>query len=256
MNNSKSTFPVKVLTIDVGGTNVKVLASGHESRRKFPSGPTLTPDRMVIEVQKLVTDWNYDVVTIGYPGLVLGGQPAREPHNLGPGWVRFDFARAFRCPVKIINDAAMQALGTYNGGIMLFLGLGTGLGSALIVDGGIVLPIELGHLSYRKGTFEDYVGLCGLKRLGKKKWRKHVNFGIARLIEAIHPDDVVLGGGNARLLKELPPGCRAGGNAYAFAGGFRMWEHEDEPRSRSKPPQQVKQNIEEMGGATSWRQHA
>jgi polyphosphate glucokinase len=256
MNNSKSTFPVKVLTIDIGGTNVKILATSHEGRRKFPSGPTLTPDRMVTEVRKLVTDWKYDVITIGYPGLVLDGQPTREPHNLGPGWVGFDFARAFGCPVKIINDAAMQALGTYNSGIMPYLGLGTGLGSALIVDGGIVLPIELGHLSYRKGTFEDYVGLRGLKRLGKKKWRKHVNFGIARLIEAIHPDDVVLGGGNAKLLKELPPGCRAGDNAYAFAGGFRMWEHGDEPRSRSKPPQQVKQNIEEMGGAKSWRQHA
>jgi polyphosphate glucokinase len=256
MNNSKSTFPVKVLTIDIGGTNVKVLATSHEGRRKFPSGVTLTPDRMVTEVRKLVTDWQYNVVTIGYPGLVLDGQPAREPHNLGPGWVGFDFARAFGCPVKIINDAAMQALGTYNCGIMLYLGLGTGLGSALIVDGGIVLPIELGHLSYRKGTFEDYVGLRGLKRLGKKKWRKHVNFGIARLIEAIHPDDVVLGGGNAKLLKELPPGCRAGDNAYAFAGGFRLWEYPGESRIRPKPLQQVNRKIEEMGEAKSWRQPA
>jgi polyphosphate glucokinase len=216
---------MKVLAVDIGGNNVKILVTGHKTPRKFPSGPTLTPDRMVTEVKKLAADWKYDVVAIGYPGLVLEGRPAREPHNLASGWIGFDFARAFGCAVKVINDAAMQALGTYNGGTMLFLGLGTGLGSTLVVDGGFVVPMELAHLSYRKGTtFEDYIGIRGLKRLGKKKWRKHVAFVVARLIETLHPDDVVFGGGNARRLKKLPAGCRVGANAYAFVGGFRLWE--------------------------------
>jgi polyphosphate glucokinase len=188
MNNGASPS-LRVLAVDIGGTSVKILATGQETRRKFPSGRTLTPDRMVREVRKLAADWKYDMVAIGYPGLVAGGRPVREPNNLGPGWVGFDFARTFCSPVRIINDAAMQALGSYNGGTMLFLGFGTGLGSALVVEGGIVLPMELGRLSYRKGTFEDYVGVNGLKRLGKKKWRKHVAFGIARLIDALHTDD-------------------------------------------------------------------
>ena len=178
---------------------------------------------MVRGVKELVTDWNYDVVTIGYPGLVLRGRPVAEPHNLAHGWVRFDYEAALERPVRFINDAAMQALGSYQGGKMLFLGLGTGLGSTLIVDG-IVEPMELGHLPYKKGTYEDYVGIRGLERLGKKKWREAVNDVVARLVAALEPDDIVLGGGNVKKLKELPPGCRVGDNANAFLGGFRVWE--------------------------------
>jgi len=214
---------MNVLVIDVGGTNVKLLASGQDAPRKFRSGPALTPRRMVAGVKKTTKDWKYDVVTIGYPGLILQGRVASEPHNLAPGWIRFDFERAFGCPVKLINDAAMQALGSYRGGTLFFLGLGTGLGSALVADGTLV-PMELAHLSYRSGTYEDYVGLRGIERLGKKRWRQHVAYGVTRLIAALHPDDVVLGGGNVKKLKELPPGCRAGNNANAFLGGFRLWE--------------------------------
>jgi polyphosphate glucokinase len=213
---------MNVLAVDVGGTNVKVLATGQNEARKFPSGRQLTPKQMVSGVKQIAKDWKYDVVAIGYPGLVLEGKPAKEPHNLGRSWVGFDFKSAFGCPVKIINDAAMQALGSYKGGLLLFLGLGTGLGSALVHEGHVV-PMELGHLSYRNGTYEDYVGLRGLKRFGKKKWRRHVAFGVARLIDALHPDDVVLGGGNAKKLKEFLPTCRAGDNANAFLGGFRLW---------------------------------
>ncbi len=219
-----------ILSIDIGGTNIKILATGQEIPRKIPSGPTLTPDEMVREVQQLARGWKYDVVAIGYPGLVLGGRPALEPHNLGRGWVGFDYEQAFGCPVRIINDAAMQALGSYKRGTMLFLGFGTGLGSALVVAGGVVIPMELGHLSYRKATFEDYVGIRGLKRLGRKRWRKHILRGVARLIESLHPDDIVLGGGNAKRLKKLPAGCRLGDNAYAFAGGFRLWADQAVPK--------------------------
>ena len=214
---------MNVLVVDVGGTNVKILATGHETPRKFPSGPTLTPERMVLGVQQIAAEWEYDVVTVGFPGPVLRGRAAAEPHNLGQGWLGFDFDSAFGCPVKLINDAAMQALGSYNCGKMLFLGLGTGLGSAMVIDG-ILQPMELGHLPYRKATFEDYVGLRGLERLGKKKWRRCVMDIVARLTAALEPDDVVLGGGNVKELKELPPGCRAGNNASAFRGGFRLWE--------------------------------
>jgi polyphosphate glucokinase len=167
------------------------------------------------------------VVSIGYPGPVLRGRPVSEPHNLGRGWVGFDYQAAFGCPVKLVNDAAMQALGSYKGGKMLFLGLGTGLGSTLIVDG-IVEPMELGHLPYKKGTYEDYVGLRGLEKRGKEKWRDSVADVVARLIAALEPDDVVLGGGNLKELKELPPGCRAGDNANAFLGGFRLWDEAGE----------------------------
>jgi polyphosphate glucokinase len=212
-----------VLVVDVGGTNVKILATGQDERRRFPSGPALTPQRMVSGVKKLAKGWKYDVVSIGYPGLVLRGRPIVEPHNLAKGWVGFDYRAAFRRPVKILNDAAMQALGSYKGGTMLFLGLGTGLGSAL-VDHGVVEPLELGHLPYRKGTYEDYLGLRGLEKRGKKKWRKHVADVVERLAAALEPEDVVLGGGNVKLLKELPPGCRVGDNGNAFVGGFRMWE--------------------------------
>jgi polyphosphate glucokinase len=214
---------MNVLVVDVGGSNVKLLASGQKDSRKFVSGPTLTPVRMAAQVKELCRDWSYDVVTIGYPGPVLHGAPVAEPHNLTPGWVGFDYQAAFGCPVKLINDAAMQALGSYRGGKMLFLGLGTGLGSTMVVEG-IIEPMELGHLPYRKGTYEDYVGVRGLERVGKKKWRRYVADVVARLIAALQPDDVVLGGGNVTKLKELPPGCRAGDNANAFLGGFRLWE--------------------------------
>jgi polyphosphate glucokinase len=213
-----------VLVVDVGGTHVKILATGQVIHRMFASGSTLTPERMVSEVRQLAADWNYEVVSMGYPGPVLRGRPVSEPHNLGTGWVGFNFEAAFGCPIKIINDAAMQALGSYKGGKMLFLGLGTGLGSALIADG-IIEPMELSHLPYRKRTFEDYVGMRGLKRFGKKKWRRFVVDVVARLTAALEPDDVVLGGGNVHKLDELPPGTRAGDNANAFAGGFRLWEN-------------------------------
>lgn len=214
---------MKVLVIDVGGTHVKLLATGQSRRREFESGPTLTPDEMVARVRKLASDWRCDAVSIGYPGLVLDGRVAAEPQNIGSGWIGFDFERAFGRPVKIANDAAMQALGSYAKGTTLFLGLGTGLGSALVVAGHVV-PMELAHLPYRKATIEDYVGLRGLERLGKKKWRKHVGFVVERFTAALHPDEIVIGGGNARKLKALPPGCRAGSNANAFAGGLRMWD--------------------------------
>jgi polyphosphate glucokinase len=213
---------MKVLVVDVGGTHVKILATGQSVRREFLSGATLTPKRMVAGVKKLAVDWKYDVVSIGYPGVVLKGRVASEPYNLGPGWVGFNFEAAFGCPVKLINDAAMQALGSYKGGEMLFLGLGTGLGTAMVVEG-IVVPMEVGHLPYEEGTFEDYVGLRGLNRLGKKKWEKHLASVVKRLTAALLPDDVVLGGGNAKRLKELPPRCRLGDNANAFLGGFRLW---------------------------------
>jgi polyphosphate glucokinase len=213
---------MKILAIDIGGTHVKILVSRQTEHREFPSGPTMTPAQMVAGVKKLAAGWKYDVVTIGYPGAVLHNRPVMEPHNLGPGWVGFDYRKAFGRPVKVINDAAMQALGSYRGGKMLFLGLGTGLGTAMIVDG-VIEPMELAHLPYKKATFEDYVGLCGLERLGRKKWRQHVADVVARLAAALEPDDIVIGGGNARKLKELPPGSRLGDNANAFVGGFRIW---------------------------------
>jgi len=214
---------MNVLVIDIGGTHVKVLATGQKVHREFDSGPALTPKRMVSEVRKIAADWRYDVVSIGYPGPVLRGRPVSEPWNLAKGWCGFNFEAAFKRPVKVFNDAAMQALGSYKRGKMLFLGLGTGLGSALIVDG-IVEPMELGHLPYRKATFEDYVGIRGLEKHGKKKWRRYVADVVERLAAAIEPDEVVLGGGNVKKLKELPSGSRAGDNTKAFVGGFRLWE--------------------------------
>ena len=216
---------MNVLVVDVGGTHVKILATGQKDHRQFESGPVMTAKQMVSGVRKIAREWSYDVVSIGYPGPVLHGCPIAEPHNLGRGWVGFDFAKAFRRPVKVVNDAAMQALGSYKHGKMLFLGLGTGLGSALVLNG-IVEPMELGHLPYRDGVFEDYVGLRGLEKHGRKKWRRYVSDVVARLIAAIEPDDVVLGGGNVKQLREMPPGCRAGDNANAFLGGFRLWEKE------------------------------
>jgi len=214
---------MKILVIDVGGTHVKILATGQKEKREFPSGPSLTARQMVGKVKRLARDWKHDVVSIGYPGPVLHNRVVAEPHNLGRGWMGFDFRRAFECPVRVINDAAMQALGSYRGGKMLFLGFGTGLGSALIVDG-IVEPMELGHLPYRKGTYESYVGIRGLEKRGKKRWRRDVADVVGRLRAALEPTDVVLGGGNAKLLKKLPEGCRAGDNAAAFLGGFKLWE--------------------------------
>jgi len=214
---------MNVLVVDVGGTHVKILATGQTEKREFESGPGLTAQTMVASVRKLAADWTYDVVSIGYPGPVLRNRPVADPHNLGPGWMGFDFEAAFQCPVKVLNDAAMQAMGSYQGGKLLFLGFGTGLGTALIVDG-IVEPMELGHLPYKKGTYEDYVGLRGLQEYGKKHWRKNVADVVERLAAALEPDDIVLGGGNAKLLHELPPRCRLGDNANAFTGGFRMWE--------------------------------
>jgi len=219
---------MNVLVIDIGGTGVKLLATGQDAPRKFPSGPDLTPEQMAAGVVQAAAGWDYEAVSVGYPGPVLHGRPLLDPVNLGPGWVGFDFAAALGRPVKVVNDAAMQALGSYEGGKLLFLGLGTGLGSAMIADG-VIEPMELAHLPYRKATFEDYVGIRGLKRLGKKKWRRAVFDVVARLTAALEPDYVVLGGGNVKRLKELPPKCRAGDNANAFLGGFRLWESADQP---------------------------
>ncbi len=214
---------MKVLVLDVGGTHVKALATGADEPRKFESGPGLTPRRLVAGVEALVADWRYEAVSIGYPGRVVRGAIVAEPKNLGHGWVGFDFSRAFGAPVKIVNDAAMQALGSDPGGRMFFLGLGTGMGSAMVVDG-LVVPMELGHLPYRKGrTYEDYVGLRGFERLGKRKWRKHVRKVIGLFRAALEPDTIVVGGGNARRLAALGPDVRIGSNANAFSGGFRLW---------------------------------
>ncbi|PYX66117.1 MAG: ROK family protein [Acidobacteria bacterium] len=215
---------MKVLIIDVGGTNVKFRATGHKTARSFPSGAKLTPRQMVRGVKELAADWKYDAVTIGYPGVIKNGRVVKEPQNLAPGWVGFNFKGAFGCPVKVINDAAMQALGSYKRGLMLFLGLGTGLGSALIADG-VVVPLDLAHLSYKHGSYEHYMGLRGLKRLGKSRWRKHVADVAKRFMAAIHPDDLVLGGGVAKDLGKPPKGCRMGDNADAFLGGSRLWEN-------------------------------
>jgi polyphosphate glucokinase len=226
---------MNVLVVDIGGTHVKVLGTGQDTERTFVSGPTLTPKRMVSGVRKLVADWKYDVISIGYPGPVLRNRPIAEPWNLGRGWVGFNFGVAFKRPVKVVNDAAMQALGSYDRGKMLFLGLGTGLGSAMVVDG-IVEPMELGHLPYKKATFEDYVGVRGLEKHGKKKWRRYVTDVVEHLVAALEPEDVVLGGGNVHKLKKLPPGCRAGDNTNAFRGGFRLWEEaKNSTRSQSRP---------------------
>ncbi len=218
---------MKILVIDVGGTHVKVLATGKRNHVEIPSGPEMTAPKMAAAVRAAIAGWKFDAVSIGYPGLVLHGRIASEPHNLGSGWVGFDFRKAFGKPARIVNDAAMQALGSYRGRRMLFLGLGTGLGSAMIVEGELE-PMELAHLPYKKGrTYEDYVGLAGLKRLGKRKWRRHVSDVVTQLKTALEADYVVLGGGNARLIKSLPPGARLGDNANAFRGGFRLWKAGD-----------------------------
>jgi len=214
----------KILAIDVGGSNVKLLLSTDGSeKRRFRSGPELTPEELVAGVEHLTSDWSFERVSIGIPSPVHAGRVVSEPANLGGGWVGFDFQEALGKPTRVVNDAAMQALGSYEGGKMLFLGLGTGLGSALVVDG-IVEPMELAHLPFRKATFEDYLGLRGQKRLGKKKWRDAVAEAIERLSAALLPDYVVLGGGEAKKLHELPENVRLGANDNAFLGGFRLWD--------------------------------
>ena len=211
-----------VLAVDVGGSHVKVLLNGSDDRRRFVSGKRLTAEQMVTRVLEIAQDLEYEAVTVGVPAPVLAGRVVHEPANLGKGWAGFDYQSAFGKPTKLINDAAMQALGSYQGGRMLFLGLGTGLGSTMIVDR-IIEPMELGHLPFRKATFEDYVGERGRVRLGNKRWRKAVLETIDRLVAALEPEYVVLGGGNAERIEDLPPTCRLGANQDAFLGGFRLW---------------------------------
>jgi len=221
---------VKTLVVDVGGTNIKVLATGRRKPIKIPSGPQMTPRLMVRGVREATATWKYDVVTIGYPGPVVRGRAVRDPWNLGKGWLGFDFKKAFRRPVRIINDAAMQALGSYAGGNMLFLGLGTGLGSAMIHDG-VLIPMELAHLPYQRGySYEEYLGEDGMKRLGKRAWRRQVARVTELFMAALEIDYVVYGGGNARHLRELPPNALLGSNANAFKGGFRLWSGDYTPR--------------------------
>ena len=211
-----------VLTVDVGGSHVKEVLNGLDERRRFASGPELTPEQMVAGVLEQTADWEYVGVSVGVPAPVVGGKVVREPVNLGDGWVGFDFEKAFGKATKVVNDAAMQAFGSYDGGRMLFLGLGTGLGTTLIIDG-FVVAMEVQHMPFRKATFEDYVGERGLERLGLKRWRKALVEVIEVYVAAFQPDYVVLGGGNARDVGELPPNCRLGHNEDAFLGGFRLW---------------------------------
>jgi hypothetical protein len=216
----------RVLVIDIGGSNVKLFATGHAGRVKIPSGPQLTPRQLVKGVKEATAGWRYDVITIGYPGAIVRGRISREPINLGPGWMGFNFARALGRPVRMINDAAMQALGSYRGRSMLFLGLGTGLGTTLIRNG-VVVPLEVAHLPYRDGkSYEEVIGDAGLLVLGRKRWRRHVFIVVDLMLEAFVADYAVLGGGNVRLLEELPPRSRRGNNAHAFRGGERMWHDE------------------------------
>ncbi len=227
--------PMKTLVIDVGGTHIKLLATGQKEALKIVSGPVMTAEEMVRDVLTATSHWDYQVVSMGYPGPVVDGRPLSEPHNLGAGWIELDYQGRFGRPVRLINDAAMQALGSYQGGRMLFLGLGTGLGSAMVI-GKTVVPLELAHLPYRKGrTFEDYVGLRGLDRFGKKKWHRAVADVVRRLKAAVVADYVVLGGGNAKRLRSLPPDARLGDNRNAFLGGFRLWEEDVSIASPSHP---------------------
>ena len=212
-----------VLAVDVGGSHVKALTSTRRERRRFVSGPALTAEQMVAGTLEVVAGWTYSRVTVGIPAPIRGGKVVHDPANLGRGWVGFDFEAAFGKPTQIVNDAVMQAVGSYQGGRMLFLGLGTGLGSALVVDG-VIQPLELGHLPYRKSTFEDYVGERSLKKRGKKQWAKDVFDTVARLSAAMEPDEIVLGGGGVDELHALPDGCRRGENENAFLGGFRLWD--------------------------------
>jgi polyphosphate glucokinase len=212
-----------VLVVDVGGNHIKVLASGEQESRRADSGPNMTSAQMVETAKKLADDWTWDRVSVGIPSPVHGGRVVAEPANLGKGWVDFDYESAFGKPTKVVNDAAMQALGSYEGGKMLFIGLGTGLGSAFVANG-FVQPMELGHLPYKKATFEDYAGRAALDRRGKERWLADVADIVAKLTAALEPDYVVLGGGNAKKLDELPPNARLGANSDAFTGGFRLWD--------------------------------
>lgn len=217
---------MKVLVIDIGGTHVKIMATGHGKERKAESGPKMSAQDMVDTVVELAGKWKFKAVSMGYPGPVVHGKPVLEPKHLGPGWVGFDFKRAFGRKVRIVNDALMQAIGSYEGGRMLFLGLGTGLGSAMVVDN-VAQPMELAHLPYKDGrSFEDFLGEAAIERLGKKAWQQEVAAVVDRLKAALEPESTVIGGGNVRLLDELPPGCRRGDNKDAFAGGFRLWGHD------------------------------
>jgi predicted NBD/HSP70 family sugar kinase len=222
--NRRSDNKRKILVVDIGGSHVKCIATGHEHPVKFKSGPQLTPDRMVAKVQEITKGWLFHGISIGYPGVVLRGKIVQEPHNLGAGWVDFDFQAAFARPVKLINDAAMQAFGGYQGGTMLFLGFGTGVGSALIVND-VIVPLELGHLPYvGNRTYEEHVGDKGRKRLGNKSWRSEVAKVVESFRRALLPDYIVLGGGNVKHLNRMPADTRRGDNADAFRGGYRLWE--------------------------------
>ena len=224
---------MNVLAIDIGGHHVKLMSSKERERRKFESGPDLGPDEMVHKVLECSADWSIDAISIGYPGVVVHSRIVAEPKNLGTGWVGYDFGEAFGRPIRLVNDAAMQALGSYEGGRMLFLGLGTGLGSAMIVNG-VLEPMELAHLPYRRGrTYEEYLGDAGLKRLGRKRWREHVWNVVKLLRRALEAEEVVIGGGNVKKLDEMPPGVRAGDNANAFTGGFRLWQDAGNPHQET-----------------------
>ena len=228
-----------ILVLDIGGTHIKVRCTGESEVKKFASGPTMTPRIMVDTIQKLTAGWRYDVVSIGCPMPVMKGKPVKEPVNLGKGWVRFNYEKAFGHPVKMINDATMQALGDYQGGRMLFLGLGTGLGATLIEEG-VLVPLEVAHLPYKKGTFEEYTGNKAFEKKGKKKWTKEVCKIIELLRAALEPEEIVLGGGNAINLKKIPKGCRVAENSNAFIGGFRLWEHPPGKPTASPMAKQVK----------------
>jgi polyphosphate glucokinase len=223
-SKKRSTKPLRVLVIDVGGSKIKLRNSADNRVQKFPSGKTMTARKMVEEAVKLTSDWEYDVVSIGFPGPVVHGRPTAEPVNIGGGWKRYNFKKAFGKPVRLINDAAMQALGSYRQGRMLFLGLGTGLGSSLIVDD-VMVPLELGELRYsRRKTLEDVLGKRGLKEIGSARWQRVVHASVANLKKAFLADHVVIGGGNVKRLKRLPRGARRGSNLYAFRGGVRLWQ--------------------------------
>jgi polyphosphate glucokinase len=243
---------MKVLVIDIGGTHIKVASTDNPVPLKIISGPTLTPKQMVDDVQKAITGWEYDAISIGYPGPVAHDRPLAEPHNLGPGWVGYPYQSDFSKPLRFINDAAMQALGGYTGGKMLFLGIGTGLGSALIADN-VVVPLELAHLPYRKGrTYEQFIGLAGLERLGKKLWRESVLDVIARFRAAFVADYVTLGGGNAKLMKTLPDGVILGANSNAIAGGIALWH---QPAASIPRPTPLEAVAETRSSATKAKVH-
>lgn len=238
---------MKILVIDIGGTNIKVASSDKRVPIKIPSGPTMTAEQMTKDVLAATQDWAYDCISIGYPGPVVHDRPLAEPHNLAPGWIDFPYRKAFGKPLRFINDAAMQALGGYKGGRMLFLGIGTGLGSAMIFDG-VVIPLELAHLPYRKGrTYEEYVGLAGLELRGLKRWRKSVLDVIERLRAALVCDSVLLGGGNAKLMQNLPSHVILGANSNAIVGGIKLWQDVSDPTTTSGAPAKTAKPVMKLG---------